>query len=240
MKDLDDVEPRTALRNDFVSLMPIVISSPGSYYLAEDIYALFGEHGIEITASHVTLDLNGFSVIGNIEVGSLAGIRCDVGTRGIVVKNGTVRDFFEEGVMLFTCPNSRVERVTAVNNGLGGSRNGIYLGQDSMAIECIAANNTRSGFRSDFGSIFYRCIAADNGLHGIDSHVAVVDGCMARGNTGDGITASTGSVLHSVAASNTDDGIDPSNALVQSNSATGNTGDEIVPDAGSVQTENNE
>ena len=42
MKDLDDVEPRIAIRNDFVGLIPIVISSPGSYYLAEDIFALSG------------------------------------------------------------------------------------------------------------------------------------------------------------------------------------------------------
>ena len=162
MKTLVEVEPRTPLANDFDTLIPIVISSPGSYYLTEDIQAFSGAHGIEITASFVTLDLNGFSVIGNTEVGSLNGINCS-NQRGIVIKNGTVRDFFDYGVQLNGCPGSRVERVTAHNNGLSGAFNGFNLGTDSMAIESIASSNSHDGFAAGTNSLIYRCIAVDNG-----------------------------------------------------------------------------
>jgi len=240
MKTLVEVEPRTLLQNDYQLFTPIVISEPGSYYLIENIFAFGGANGIYIQASQVTLDLNGFTIYGNTEVGSIKGIDCDFGNAGIVIKDGTVRDFFQSGIDLFNCPNSRVVDVHALNNGLGGFGNGIFIGKDSAAIGCIAADNASHGFRSDFGSSFVRCIATDNGDVGIDAYVSIVDRCVARGNGGDGIRNANGLVLHSLATNSGAEGIDPSNSLIQSNSAPANTGAGIDPDANSTIIENDQ
>ena len=182
MKDLDDVEPRIAIRNDFVGLIPIVISGPGSYYLAEDIYAMFGQHGIEITAGNVTLDLNGFSVIGNTEVGSLDGIH-GVDQEAIVIYNGTVRDFFETGIDLANSQNSRVDKVVAANNNLSaGLHVGINVNAYSQVIDSIAAGNGWTGIRVDSGSIIRGCIADNNAGHGLQATLSIVESSVSRGN----------------------------------------------------------
>ncbi len=240
MKTLVEVEPRTLLRNDFQTFTPIVITQPGSYYLVEDIFAFGGAHGIHIQASQVTLDLNGFTVYGNIEIGSNKGILCDIGNAGAVIKNGTVRNFFQSGIDLFSCANSRVLDVHALNNGLGGFGYGIFIGQDSAAVGCIAADNATDGFRSDFGSSFVRCSANDNGGVGINAYVSLVDRCVARGNDGDGIRNANGLVIHSLATASGEDGIDVTNSIVQSNSAPSNTGTHIDPDVNSTIIENNQ
>src|SRR5438093_7800183 len=66
-KTLTEVEPRTAVNavntpGDFNSLFKI--SQPGSYYLTGNITGVASKHGIEIVASGVTLDLNGFDLLG--------------------------------------------------------------------------------------------------------------------------------------------------------------------------------
>jgi hypothetical protein len=59
------VEPRTPIRQPASAAgFPIVISAPGSYYLAENITGVAGSAGIWIFANGVTLDLNGFALTG--------------------------------------------------------------------------------------------------------------------------------------------------------------------------------
>jgi hypothetical protein len=65
---------------------------PGSYYLTTNLTAtgVAGQHGITISADHVTLDLNGFSLIG--VAGSGDGIRVPAARLNLVIYNGTVRN----------------------------------------------------------------------------------------------------------------------------------------------------
>src|SRR5438128_1949460 len=42
---------------------PVTISQPGSYGLSSNLTVPLGNHGIEITADGVTLDLNGFGIL---------------------------------------------------------------------------------------------------------------------------------------------------------------------------------
>lgn len=92
-KTLSEVEPRIAVNvantpGDANSLFNI--TQPGSYYLTGNITGVDGKHGIDINVSGVTLDLNGFDMVG--VPGSLDGIRTPfVGLRGLSVLNGTVR-----------------------------------------------------------------------------------------------------------------------------------------------------
>src|SRR4051812_3731428 len=57
MKSLDQVEARTPITSAAFN-----ISSSGSYYLTTNLYG--GSYGIAVGADNVTIDLNGFALIG--------------------------------------------------------------------------------------------------------------------------------------------------------------------------------
>ena len=76
---LEELEPRTILMPPGEGeLLPasltavITINSPGSYVLGSNVIGVAGKHGIEIKKSNVTLDLNGFALVGTTD--SLSGI----------------------------------------------------------------------------------------------------------------------------------------------------------------------
>src|SRR4051812_8998727 len=58
-KTLQQVEPRTP-----ISSIPINITNSGSYYLTVNLTQTNNAAGITISASDVTIDLNGFALIG--------------------------------------------------------------------------------------------------------------------------------------------------------------------------------
>ncbi len=224
MKTLSDVEPRTALRNDFVNIIPIVISSPGSYYLAEDIYAIHSHHGIEVTTNNVTLDLNGFTVYGNVEVGSLDGIQVTGNRTNVTVRNGVVRDFFGHGVDLTSVTNFLVEGVLAVNN-IG---DGIRAGHNGVVDRCTATNNGDHGIFTGNSVVVSRSTATSNGEDGIDTgQSCVVSSCTVRDNEGNGIDATLSTVEHCTATGNTLDGIMAYNSTVTGCSALLNSSDGV-------------
>lgn len=227
MKDLDDVEPRTAIRNDFVAITPIVISSPGSYYLAEDILAIHDQHGIEIDASNVTLDLNGFTVYGNTEVGSFDGIHIDNERHNITIKNGTIRDFFQSGIYGTASDGCVVEDVRVINNGLYGMR----LRDYSRVKDCMALGNAQNdGITVNAKSVITGCLAWDNGNDNGDAGIRVgadsgtVFACTSSENTGLGIRVGSGTTISSCTArNNTSNGLDASSVgHVVDSTATGN------------------
>jgi hypothetical protein len=103
-KTLTEVEPRTAINaantpGDADSLFKI--TQPGSYYLTGNITGVAGKHGIEIVASGVTLDLNGFDLVGVAGMGAFDGVSASVpGLINITVVNGSIRSWGDEGVDL--------------------------------------------------------------------------------------------------------------------------------------------
>ena len=227
MKDLDDVEPRAALRNDFDTLTPIVISSSGSYYLAENIDAFFGQHGIEITADDVTLDLNGFRILGNTEVGSLDGVHLTSGTKNVTIRNGTIEFFFGDGINALQSQNLTVEGVRLYANGDDGLQSGertivracaasdnfnygFRVGAFSVVTDSTAADNTTwIGFSASIGATFRGCTAHANGDDGFSTgSYATVENCVADTNSGDGFDLANGSsITNCTARQNTNDGI---------------------------------
>jgi hypothetical protein len=236
MKTLTDVEPRTAIRNMFNTLTPIVISQPGSYYLAENILAFHSNHGIEITTSHVTLDLNGFTVYGNTEVGSLDGIHVTPLKENITIMNGTIRDFFHDGVDSQTT-FSQMSNLVVLNNLLDGIK---VTGNSATIRDCIARNNGGVGILAGGSATIIGNAVGNNGGNGIQTSSAVVAHCTARDNKGDGIFANNSSVVRGCCAvSNDQDGIDAEQSLIQGNSAVGNGGSDIVLHGTSELIENN-
>lgn len=216
-KTLTEVEPRIGIRNDFDTLTPIVISEPGSYYLLEDVTAFPSADGIRITASDVSLDLNGFTVRGNLEVGSAAGIALGSNAtpvRNIAVRNGSVINFLGTGVDGTHASATIIESIR-VSNCL----NGIVVRNASTVTHCVATNNMVNGIQVAFGSTASFCNAQSNGSDGIQAFDSVITGSAATGNSR-GLFLSQAAAIGSIAINNTSTGIRAqSNSLVNACSA---------------------
>ncbi len=212
-KPLSDVEPRIAINavntpGDSSSVF--LITQPGSYYLTGNVQGVAGKHGIQIIASNVTVDLNGFAVIG--APGSLDGITStDDTVTAVKVCNGSVRGWGNQGIDLFGSgfvvedvtvqqsvigmrlgPQSRVLRCTASDN----TGSGISIGAFSQVIGCVAVNNQTSGIFAGDNSLVAECIAASNLGPGIVVALgSTVRACVARSNSSDGIRANAANLL---------------------------------------------
>jgi len=197
---------------------PVTISSSGSYRLASDLVVTsITETGVSITSTDVSLDLNGFAILGPVTcTGEGSSILCVNGmgwgihstNERISVRNGSVRGFGFGGVVLDD--DCRVRDLTVQEN----SSSGISVGSG-----CIVRNST----------------ASLNGVHGIltrpvvESRASVVSGNNARGNGDDGIHATTGSVvIDNMLSLNGDKGIwATTGSSVHRNSSAKNEGDGI-------------
>ncbi len=87
MKSLAQIEPRTP-----ISAVPFTISAPGSYYLTTNVTTAVS-NAIVITASGVTLDLNGFTIsstVANAANGGAA-IGLSSGLSDLTIFNGHIR-----------------------------------------------------------------------------------------------------------------------------------------------------
>jgi parallel beta-helix repeat protein len=125
---------------------PVTISQPGSYQLSGNLTVPDGVHGIEITASNVTLNLNGFAIVGppgsalppetvNPQIRPRA--ISVTAPRNVTILNGTVTQMIE-GIVFSGITNGRVERVRAIGN----VAKGIQLSGNGTITDCIASNNT--------------------------------------------------------------------------------------------------
>ena len=122
---------------------PITISLPGSYQLSGNLELPLGAAGIEITADHVTLNLNGFSIIGNrhepptttAEAGVVVGIKV-TSRSDVTILNGTVT-FAGDGIRFEAIRNGRVERLRVLAN----SGTGIVLNGNGVIENSTVAQN---------------------------------------------------------------------------------------------------
>jgi hypothetical protein len=117
---------------------PVTISQPGSYVLSGNLTVPDANtDAIVIEASHVTVDLNGFAILGPTDCsGGLnpcagAGNGTGIGTPtvqfNITIRNGTVQGMGGRGILL-QGDSHLVEYVHARSNGLGGI--GVVSSQD--------------------------------------------------------------------------------------------------------------
>lgn len=120
MKTLAQVEARTPVNTLPGSATAVhVISASGSYYLTGDVVGATGKNGIEIQADGVDLDLNGFSVRGNV-AGALTGIKSTASSQSVNVHDGRVTDWPEWGITLNRRASVR-NVVCTTENALGSS-----------------------------------------------------------------------------------------------------------------------
>ena len=140
-------------------------------------------NGIVIGADDVTLDLNGHTISGDGEAFEQCPRRefCDfgvlnVGHDGVSVKKGSVRDFFNAGVLIGGVRDNRVIDVSSKGNGFfgfvvsessrslirdsSGSRNpapdgdglGIFASHDIRVVDNSFKHNAQPGIHVAFGS----------------------------------------------------------------------------------------
>jgi len=240
MKTLQQVESRTA-----ITAVPITISTAGSYYLTGNLTGVSGQSGITITTSFVTVDLNGFSLIG--VAGSLDGIRANtVGISHVEIRNGVVRNWGGLGVSALNATQVHAEDLRLDTNGSSG----IAVGFGSIVRDTTSTSNGIHGILANPESTIIGCTARFNGSAGIAlNSFSLISDCTANGNTGIGFSLTNGSrivrslaranltgisggeavsVEECTAEANTDDGIRVfSSGLVRGNIARGNTNDGI-------------
>lgn len=167
MKTLDQVEARTPVDTahtpgDADSLF--VISQPGSYYLTGSITGVAAKHGIKITASYVTLDLNGFSL--TAAAGSLTGIHVPSATPGLSVSNGVISGWGQNGVGATTAADSMYDRLRVSGNGAAGAGySGLTCQSGCMVTDCSFENNTGNGLTVQAGSTVTGVVSQNNTQH---------------------------------------------------------------------------
>jgi len=186
MKTLDQLDAKLEKRTP-ISALPFTISAPGAFYVTSNLTTSVGGNGITISASGVTLDLNGFELVGNGSPG-LFGIRVSASRTNVTIRNGTVRSWTGSGVVTENTAVSgvRVESVRALGNGSAG----IALGIGCVVIDCLASGNVANGISTSGDSLVLRCTSTGNTPSGDGIQVGTrcaVRECVATGNSGDGI-----------------------------------------------------
>jgi hypothetical protein len=158
---------------------PVTISQPGSYRLSGNLTVPDADTtAIQITADAVTLDLNGFSIIGPA-ICAIRSMTCPSPGRGIGVQAGGLQIEGPRGV--------RVRNGSVRGMGLQG----IFMTGDGSFVERVAVDSNVGGGMIVAGSVF-ESAATINGSFGI---VAVtVRDCTATKNLGDGIVLNSSGV----------------------------------------------
>ena len=189
-KVLTDLEPRIAINatntpGDANSVFRI--TQRGSYYLTGNVLGAVAKHGIEIEASNVTLDLNGFCLFGL--PGTLDGVASTGTLFNVTVKNGGIEGWGDDGIDLFATKGAEVSNVRAKSN----SGDGIYVFDSAVIRDCSSVSNVGYGFFAQDNCTFSNCSANENlgdGFFAFDSHS--ISGCAASYNIGSGFTVQGG------------------------------------------------
>ena len=173
---------------------PVTISQPGSYRLASNLLVPAGTNGIEISASNVSLDLNGFTIASGAGGSGVTLSGPDPNTE-IAVINGVISFMREGGVNLIGAGNCRVEnlRVKGATDGFGISVDG-----NCLVINNEVTNSKGGIFNRLLGSVLRSNTVENNGP---DGGITCGDNCVISGNTsndsgGKGITCGAHCVVN--------------------------------------------
>jgi len=224
---------------------PVTISRPGSFKLTSNLRVPAGAAGIEIKANDVTIDLDGFAIIGpgvqqppdNAPDGITGGAQNTL--IGITVRNGAITKF-DDGIALI-CIGCTTELIRAHNNGNRGiamaAANAIV--RDNVASDNVTDGIQVAGTSHWVGTPFVASatITGNNVVHNGRNGLGVgasslVSGNVASLNTGIGIHVLARSTISgNTASDNGSDGIFAdapatlqSGSTISGNTASGNTG----------------
>ncbi|MEM6395017.1 MAG: right-handed parallel beta-helix repeat-containing protein [Bacteroidota bacterium] len=179
-----------------------LITEPGSYYLTGVIQGIpDGTSGVTIASDNVTLDLNGYAIIGaqpnsNDDATLLAsppgngsGIRIDSIRKNISVRNGIIERWGENGIEADQTVNSIFRDLTIYNSG----EEGIIVGNQNLLQRINAELNIGPSIVGKVGNNMIHCNATNGGATGIlaDSLTNIVN-CGTFNNLGVGIRVNFG------------------------------------------------
>jgi hypothetical protein len=190
------ISPTDRVRIDPSTLpLPITIDEPGSYVLVGDLAGQAKLDGIYISASNVTLDLNGFSLLG-VEG---AGVAINTFSAGsVTIRNGTITEW-AIGVTGSGDGSSGVVRCEdiAVSECFG---QGFLLPDGAQLLRCAATSCGSMGFWLGSACHVMQCVATGNGANakaGFNGGFSTNTGCIfvdctAESNAGDGFLGTSG------------------------------------------------
>lgn len=152
---------------------PVTLSQSGSYVLSGNLTVPDqNTTAIQVTADNVTIDLNGFSIIGpNLSNGVGEGVSASSRTN-VMVLNGTVRGMGSRGVFLGN--KGRADGLRLIFNS-----DGIQVGVDSLLKDITALANRITGVYLFGKSTILNSVITQNGEDGI----LAGDNCFVQGNT---------------------------------------------------------
>jgi hypothetical protein len=144
---------------------PVWINEPGSYRLTSDLVPPPGVDGINIFADDVTIDLNGFGVLGSGEVGSNDGITFSA--ENVEIRNGTVTGFLRHGIFGIGLSSTQA-RVVGVRS-YGNFADGIHLESAASLVDgCTVFDNSSQGvWIPGDGSLVINSVVRGNGQVGL-------------------------------------------------------------------------
>ena len=155
---------------------PIIICQPGSYRLSGNLTVPDANtSGIVVLANNVTIDLNGFSIIGPVVCSgfpaptscSAAGFGTGIAngnvSTNVVVLNGDIHGMGSFAIDLGV--ESRIENVHVSNNGFGGIR----VSHNSKVTSCATNYNLFDGIVSQDGTTIIGNTVNGNGRLGINA-----------------------------------------------------------------------
>ncbi len=165
MKSLDQIEPRIpidALHTPGNGESAYVITNTGSYYLTSNLNIAFGTpYLITITTNNVTVDLGGFSLLGNAT--TAYGIAVLNYQTNVIIRNGTVSGFTAYGVYCANVYYGVFDRLTVSQNKYAG----LACGRNGLVQDCLAVSNVVDGFYVFGSTMMQHCVATDNNATGI-------------------------------------------------------------------------
>jgi len=191
---------------------PVTIGESGSYRLTGDLKVQDANTtAIVVSASDVTIDFNGFGILGVtvctqrsdstvicIPTGSGDGVRAlstDASSmENVTVRGGTVRGMGRFGVTL-SGNQSRIEYMRALSNGLSGlGVNTVTLSRGGAVLFSTGINNGTDAIFVGSDGLARGNVAVGNGRNGIraNERSAVLDNTMTR-NANTGLNVSSGS-----------------------------------------------
>ncbi len=218
-----------------ITKLPFRIVRCGYYFLDECLEGKAGQDGITILASDVTLDLQGYSVLG--VPGSFSAVRVGAAVSGVRVQNGGIRGWGDHGVhadLGTSCTFENLHLIDINKNAIRGgaqahirgctaesSGDAAITAASGIIESCRASAGGNDGFFLGQGTIS-GCTAKDNDFHGIITGGAcTIERCTVSESGKDGIDAGAGStVVHCTVESSLDHGIKAgAGSTVQSSTA---------------------
>ena len=208
---------------------PIVIDTPGSYVLTSNLQVSSSNTDcIQITGDNVTLDLNGFALVGPGTGTGGRGIYVN-SADNVSISNGTVRNFRNNGIYIpQTSHNGQLKDIRAYDN----VSHGISIAYSTI-VNCTAETNGMDGIyawyctvkdcasndNDDDGIYAYRSKVSDckcyaNGNRGIYSQYSTITNCTIDYSAQQGIEARYSTLINCTVTNNSSHGIEATHSSI--------------------------